>query len=357
MTTDGELTKLEADKLRQLQTPTAGNSTPNAAAQPNTGSTGSGAASAGSTTATPPDAVGAPTPADKPAPDGVVAPCPAPPAPVKGFNVALYPLLDGRRADWPLWNVTLRSDGRVENLSGSWATFERGGDYKLRGVDAALKELTTPPEPPTVITEGVTVEGVTADPAASDPIGPNATVSNGALIGPTPPKPDAAKPAGTPSTPDIAPAITPVCTPVPMPMPMPMPAEKTRPLPAEKATAQPAGAATSSFAPACVTPTPQVVTITGVELGLIQAPVFEGGHVRLHLVPSYRFLGHFDNGTPWETSVIALHPDAIAPRPNFPIADDLRGTGGGSGTGKVIPPTPATPEPGTDTAPAAAGGH
>jgi hypothetical protein len=278
-----------------------------------------------------------------------VAPCPAPPAPVKGFNVALYPLLDGRRADWPVWNVTLRSDGRVENLSGSWATFERSGDYKLRSVDAALKELTTPPEPPTAITEGGT-----ADPAASDPIGPRATVSNGALIGPTPPKPAATKPASTPSTPDIAPAITPVCPPVPMPMPMP--AEKTRPLPAEKATAQPAGAATSSFAPACVTPTPQLVTITGVELGLIQAPVFEDGHVRLHLVPSYRFLGHFDNGTPWETSVIALHPDAIAPPPNFPIADEPRGTGG-SGTGKVIPPTPATPEPVTDTAPNAAGGR
>ena len=68
------------------------------------------------------------------------------------------------------------------------------------------------------------------------------------------------------------------------------------------------------------------------------------GRVRLHLVPSYRFLGHVDNGTPWETSVIALHPDAIAPPPNIPIADDLRGTGNGAGIGKAVPPTP-TPTP------------
>jgi hypothetical protein len=85
-----------------------------------------------------------------------------------------------------------------------------------------------------------------------------------------------------------------------------------------------------------------VVTITGVELGLIQAPVFEDGRVRLHLVPSYRFLGHFDNGAPWETSVIALHPDAIAPPPpDFPVADDGRGVGVGPGVGKAVPPTPA----------------
>ena len=125
---------------------------------------------------------------------------------------------------------------------------------------------------------------------------------------------------------------------------MPLPAEKMGPRPAEQATPQRADRATPSSAPACVTPTPQVVTITGVELGLIQAPVFEDGRVRLHLVPSYRFLGHVDNGTPWETSVIALHPDAIAPPPNIPIADDLRGTGNGAGIGKAVPPTP-TPTP------------
>ena len=68
-----------------------------------------------------------------------------------------------------------------------------------------------------------------------------------------------------------------------------------------------------------------MVKITGVELGLIQAPVFEDGKVRLQLVPSYRFTGHFDNGTAWETSVIALHPDAIAPPPDYPVTNDLRG--------------------------------
>jgi hypothetical protein len=89
----------------------------------------------------------------------------------------------------------------------------------------------------------------------------------------------------------------------------------------------------------------QVVTITGVELGLVQATVFEDGQARLHLVPSYRFRGHFDNGTPWETSVIALHPDAIAPPPNIPIADDLRKSGAAANTGQAVLPTPPPPRP------------
>src|SRR5204863_271257 len=73
--------------------------------------------------------------------------CPPPPPAVKGFNVALYPLLDGRRADWTAWNVTLRSDGGIEGLFGSWVTFERAGNYKLRGVEAALQDLQSPAVP------------------------------------------------------------------------------------------------------------------------------------------------------------------------------------------------------------------
>jgi hypothetical protein len=84
-----------------------------------------------------------------------------------------------------------------------------------------------------------------------------------------------------------------------------------------------------------------VITITGVELGLIEAPVFEGGQARLRLVPAYRFVGHFDGGTPWETSVIALHPDAIAPPPDLPVVPDVREGGGVTGIGKAVPPTPA----------------
>ena len=107
-------------------------------------------------------------------------------------------------------------------------------------------------------------------------------------------------------------------------VPMPMPAEK----------------ATSSYAPGCGSWEPQVVTITKVELGLIQAPVFENGRTRLHLVPAYRFTGRFDNGTAWETSVVALHPDAIAPPPDFPGPGDLRGADGVPAIGRAVPPTP-----------------
>ena len=63
-------------------------------------------------------------------------------------------VLDGARAEWAVWNATLRADGRVENLYGNWATFDRAGDYKLRSVDAALKDLTAAPRPlPAIATD------------------------------------------------------------------------------------------------------------------------------------------------------------------------------------------------------------
>ena len=227
--------------------------------------------------------------ADKPAPDAPVASCPPPPPAVKGFSVALSPVLDGSRTDWSVWNVTLRSDGALESLYGSWVSFEGGDDYKLRGVDAALKDLQSLP-----------VAYATDLPAT----------------------------AVEPAAPDVA-----SCPPIPMPMPMP--AEDDR--------------AVSSMV-ACAPPVPQVVKITGVDLGLTQTSVFEDGQVRLALVPSYRFVGHFDNGMPWETSVIALHPDAIAPPPargpggvprsDYPVDGDVRSGGGATGVGKAVPPTP-----------------
>ena len=282
-----ELKKLEADKLRQQQDPGAGST-------------------------------------------GTVAPCPPPPPPVKGFNVAVHPVLDGHRADWAVWTATLRSDGRVENLYGSWATFEGGADYKLRGVDAALKELTSAPQPMPMAADGIAVQPLAVEPASLPAGAPTADSGAGGAAAPAVASPGIA-----------VPTIAPDCPPVAMR------------LPADKATA--------SAMPACVPPTPQVVTITGVELGLMQAPVFEDGRARLHLVPAYRFLGHFDNGMPWQTSVIALHPDAIAPPPGVPVAGDTGAGAGGSGSsgsgavGKAVPPTPAPPEAVVAPAPAKAG--
>ena len=282
-----ELKKLEADKLRQQQDPGAGST-------------------------------------------GTVAPCPPPPPPVKGFNVAVHPVLDGHRADWAVWTATLRSDGRVENLYGSWATFEGGADYKLRGVDAALKELTSAPQPMPMAADGIAVQPLAVEPASLPAGAPTADSGAGGAAAPAVASPGIA-----------VPTIAPDCPPVAMR------------LPADKATA--------SAMPACVPPTPQVVTITGVELGLMQAPVFEDGRARLHLVPAYRFLGHFDNGMPWQTSVIALHPDAIAPPPGVPVAGDTGAGAGGSGSsgsgavGKAVTPTPAPPEAVVAPAPAKAG--
>ena len=305
-----ELKRLEVEKLAQgeQQNPAV--------------ATGSGSSSGSAGSSTP--AAEPSAPADQPAPDMAVAPCPPPPAPVKGFNVALFPLLDGQRADWPVWNATLRSDGQIDSLYGSWVTFERAGNYKLRGVSAALRELRSPPVPPPAMEGGV----------VTDPAGPTIPAVGGPAVdvparavdgGPAVDLPARGVEGSGAATPSMAPAIEPAPPVCATPMPMPMPAEK----------------ATSSYATGCVSPEPQVVTITGVGLGLIQVPVFENGKTRLHLVPAYRFTGHFDNGTAWETSVVALHPDAIAPPPDYPVSNDLRGTDGVPAIGKAVPPTPA----------------
>jgi len=278
-----ELKKLEADKLRQVQPDSPVNEVAPAPAMP----------------------------AGKPAPDGPVASCPPPPPPVKGFAVALSPVLDGQRADWPVWNVTLRSDGRVENVYGSWVNFERGADYKLRTVAAALEALQTPPE---VRPLAADTPAVATDMPA---VAPDSAVSSSGVSGSGVSSSGAAV-SGSGSAPTRLPAdggtaTTPAIEPYPMPT---------------------------------VPPAPPVVTITGVEAALISASVFEDGKVRMALVPAYRFSGHFDGGSPWQASVIALHPDAIAAPPDVPVpAGSGSGAGGGvTGVGKAVPPTPA-PEP------------
>ena len=286
-----ELKRMEAEKLAQLERENA---------------------ASGSAISSAPQS----TPAAMPLPADGVANCPPPPPPVKGFAVALYPVLDGRRADWPVWSVTMRSDGKIENLSGSWVTFERAGDYKLRGVDAALDDLTSPPVAYATDLPAVATEPATAPPAQASAGVVEGSGTAGSASGRRPLEDDVA----TAPAPDIAPCP---------PAPMPMPAEEDK--------------AVSSMM-ACAPPAPQVVKITGVELGLIQTSVFEDGQVRMAMVPSYRFTGHFDNGSPWETSVLALHPDAIAPPPDYPVDTDVRSGGGVTGVGKAVPPTPA-PEP------------
>jgi hypothetical protein len=304
-----ELKRMEAEKLRQLERENAASATAASPAAP------------------------ASTPTAKPLPADGVASCPPPPPPVKGFTVALYPVLDGRRADWPTWNVTMRNDGRIENLSGSWVTFERAGDYKLRGVDAALKELQSPAvayatdQPATAIEPAITPPPAQTSAGAIDPAPASAgAVEGSGAAGSAPSRMPLKDDAASSAAPDVAP-----CPPIPMPV------EDGRTVSDDRAV---------SSMVACAPPAPQIVKITGVSLGLIQTSVFEDGKVRLALVPSYRFVGHFDNGMPWETSVIALHPDAIAPPPDYPIDEGFRRPGAGvTGVGKAVPPAPPSPQP------------
>src|SRR5205814_10241782 len=89
----------------------------------------------------------------------------------------------GHRAEWAVWNVTLRADGRVENLYGSWVGFDRAGDYKLRSVDSALKDLTSGPRPLPAVAGGAIAEDTpaigSAEPSSAPSPTPAAAAPNG----------------------------------------------------------------------------------------------------------------------------------------------------------------------------------
>jgi hypothetical protein len=223
---------------------------------------------------------------DAPPPDRPVsssASCPPPPPPVHGMSVTFTPLLDGRRADWSAWSVVLGPGGTVQNLSGTWARFERRGDYDLRPVSAALDELRSGGA---WGVRPMMAEGRSVAPALGAPEARSVSASDVA------------------AAPDIAVA----------PMPCPMPLD-----PAVKG-AEPVKGAEAAFPVSadCPPPKPTVVTVTDVELGLLPAPGWDGQRSRLYLVPAYRFLGHLEDGSRYEAPVVALAPDAIAPPPAFP---------------------------------------
>jgi hypothetical protein len=206
-------------------------------------------------------------PADRP-----VTSCPPPPPPTKGVSVSFAPVLDGRRADWGTWNVMVGPGGAIQSVSGTWARFERHGDYDLRPVSAALDELRS---------------------GGAGGIRPMMATDLRAVA---------------PVEPDVAVA------PCPLP-PDPVAVEAVKDVDAAEARKL---AYPVLFD--CPPPKPTVVTVTDVELGLLPAPGWDGQRTRLYLVPAYRFTGHFEDGSRYEAPVMALAPDAIAPPP--PQADE-----------------------------------
>lgn len=207
--------------------------------------------------------------------------CPTPPPPVLGQHVAFFPVLDGVRADWNGWGVTVASGGAVANLYGTWARFEAAGSYPLRSVDAALDELR---DPKMFVGDNVRrLDAPMPEIAASE--------------APAPPT------VGVTSPPPMPPSLA--SDPAVMPVPEPCTADGCVPPPA---------------------PVQEVITIKGVTRGLTTTTVWTGdgaqakerGAYRTYLVPAYRFVGKWashDAADRWETSVLALHPDAIAPPP------------------------------------------
>jgi hypothetical protein len=207
----------------------------------------------------------APADGGVPPPDRPVssASCPPPPPPVRGVSVTFSPVLDGRRADWGAWGVTFGPGDSVQSLWGNWGRFQRRGDYELRPVSAALDEMRSGGAwgvHPMMATEGRSVAPAVAAP----------DIAIDTLACPAPMDPAASEAAKE--------------------------KEATFPVTAD-----------------CRPPKPRVVIITDVELGLLPAPGWDGQRNRLYLVPAYRFLGHFEDGSRYEVPVIALAPDAIAP--------------------------------------------
>ncbi len=229
-----------------------------------------------------PDGVVSTEPAVEPP---VMSDCPPPPPPVKAQNVSFFPVVGGMRTEWAVWNVTVGAEG-IESLYGTWVTFERGDEYKLRSVDAALEELRQggravpmPAAMPPIAVDAVPPMEPATDPVATDSVGGGTSGSAGAASG---------------SSGFAGPATSVAPVPAFAPSPSPCPPEAD-----------------------CVAPEPQVVTITDVDLVLQPQGVYSGrtSASRMYLVPAYRFTGTFEDGSPWESTVVALHPDAIAPPP------------------------------------------
>jgi hypothetical protein len=263
--------------------------------------------------------------------------CPPPPPPVKAQNVSFFPVVDGERVEWSVWNLTIGAEG-VESLYGNWVTFERGDEYKLRSVDAALEELrqggraypmpmateASPPVEPAVDPVAVdSGDAVTSGSVGGGTSGSAGSASSGfasGSAGMATPTSAPAAPVPAPVPADVAPAPMPAIAPYPY---YPCPPETD-----------------------CVAPEPQVVTITDVDLVLQPQAVWSErtSTPKMFLVPAYRFTGTFKDGSAWETTVVALHPDAIAPPPAVTgVVEDVAPAKGTVATSAPMPPVDMAP--------------
>jgi hypothetical protein len=185
-----------------------------------------------------------------------------------------------------MWTVVLGPGGAIQNLSGTWARFERRGDYDLRPVSAALDEL-----------------------RSGGAWGVRPMMGEGRSVAPALGAPSSAEAPSRPSGARSDSATDVTVAPLPCPLP---------PDPAVKGVGPGIKDAEAAFPVRADCPQPTVVTVTDVELGLLPAPGWDGQRSRLYLVPAYRFLGHFEDGSRYEAPIVALAPDAIAPPPAFP---------------------------------------
>jgi hypothetical protein len=218
------------------------------------------------------------------------APCGEPAEPVFARNVNFLAVLDGVRTDWTGWTVNVRADQVVDGVYGTLVDFRKGDSYDLRSVQSAFDELRGQ-------TKGTAVDAVPM-PMPMPMIDEDA--------------PSSGSGAGSAGSAGSVGSVGSVGT-----------AEATT-VGADTPVSSDAPAVTSGRAPLVGPPVcgeendckPQVVTITSVELTLIPTGLWTDGTYRMHMVPGYRFTGHFaDGNTPYESSVLAIDPALTLPPP------------------------------------------
>jgi hypothetical protein len=199
-------------------------------------------------------------------------------------SVSFRRVVDGAVSSGLDWWVEVGDGGVVQSLSGTLGALEAQGEYPLRSTRAVFDDL--------VGGTGWWYGDVRALAAEGD-----ADVTSGAATGVAEePATDDTTGAGTdPSGGDDPGVIEPEPTPEPLPDPLP------EPLPE---------------------PEPVVVTVTGAERSLLLVGGFESGAGSSYLVPAYRFVGTYADGSEYSAELPALDPANVAPPTTTPPATE-----------------------------------
>jgi hypothetical protein len=205
-------------------------------------------------------------------------------------SVSFRRVVDGAVSSGLDWWVEVGDGGVVQSLSGTLGDLEAQGEYPLRSTRAVFDDLVSgtgwwygdvralaAEGDAAVTSDGAT--GVAEEPAPGGTTGAGTDPSGGAGTDPS---------GGAGDDPGV---IEPEPTPEPLPEPLPE-------------------------------PEPVVVTVTGAERSLLLVGAFESGAGSSYLVPAYRFVGTYADGSEYRAELPALDPANVAPPTTTPPATE-----------------------------------